>query len=109
MACKIAVPNKNGRVDPHYGSCDIFSIFTIDTEAGNRIGGQTDISARALRGCKTGIADELKRAGVKQVLVAEIGPSAARALGARGIQVVAGAAGPVRDALERHLAGVSPC
>jgi len=109
MSCKIAVPNKNGRVDQHYGSCDVFSIFTIEADADTRVGGQTEISARALRGCKTGLADELKRAGVKTVLVAEIGAGASRALGALGIRVVAGAAGSVRDALDRYLAEANPC
>ncbi len=106
MGFKIAIPTKNGRVDRHYGTCALFTVYTVEE---NGISAEDTISAAALRGCKTGIADELKRAGVKKVLADEIGDGAARALAAYGIAVVRGTTGPVREAAEYYLADTIPC
>lgn len=99
---KVAVPTKDGMVDEHFGHCSYYSIFTA------REGSAADEErweAPAGCGCKSGIAADLAKAGVKALVAGNIGEGAVRVLGSHGIRVVRGASGPVREAAEAFLAG----
>lgn len=99
---KIAVPTKDGSVDAHFGHCSHYSIFAVE---GNRIVSEDSLPSPAGCGCKSGVAGDLARAGVRTMIAGNIGDGAVRVLGSFGIGVVRGAAGPVRQAAEAYLAG----
>lgn len=99
---KIAVPTKEGNVDAHFGHCGYYSIYTIE---GKAIVAEDTLDASAECGCKSGIAGELARSGVRTLVAGNIGEGAVRVLGSFGIQVVRGAAGNAKAAAEAFLAG----
>jgi predicted DNA-binding protein (UPF0251 family)/predicted Fe-Mo cluster-binding NifX family protein len=99
---KIAVPTKEGNVDAHFGHCGYYSIYTVK---GTAIVAEETMAASAECGCKSGIAGELARSGVRTLVAGNIGEGAVRVLGSFGIGVVRGAAGPSRVAAEAFLAG----
>jgi predicted DNA-binding protein (UPF0251 family)/predicted Fe-Mo cluster-binding NifX family protein len=99
---KIAVPTKEGSVDAHFGHCGYYSLFTVE---GSSITAEESMDAGSSCGCKSGIAGELARAGVRTLVAGNIGEGAVRVLGSFGIAVVRGAAGSARGAAEAFLAG----
>lgn len=99
---KIAVPSKDGIVDAHFGHCAYFSVFTVEEGA---ITEEGRLEAPEACGCKSGIAGELARLGVKRLLAGNIGEGAVRVLTSYGIEVLRGASGEVRPAVEDYLAG----
>lgn len=99
---KIAVPSKDGIVDAHFGHCAYFSLFTVEN---GLILDEGRLEAPEACGCKSGIAGELARLGVKKLLAGNIGEGAVRVLGSYGIEVLRGASGTVRPAVEDYLAG----
>ncbi|HCM28304.1 MAG TPA: DNA-binding protein [Treponema sp.] len=99
---KIAVPTNEGNVDAHFGHCGYYSIYTVQD---NRIIAEERMEASAECGCKSGIAGELARSGVRTLVAGNIGEGAVRVLGSFGISVTRGAAGPVRSVAEAFLAG----
>lgn len=101
---KIAVPTKDSSVDPHFGHCDQFTIFTVEDSV---IKSQETISSDGQWGCKSGIAAILARKGVKVLLAENIGEGALRVFAARGISIVRGIHGPVRKVVEDYLSDPS--
>lgn len=99
---KIAVPTKDGVVDAHFGHCSHYSVYTVD---GKKIVGEETLASPTGCGCKSGVAGDLARAGVRTMIAGNIGAGAVRVLGSFGIQVVRGASGSVREAAEAFLAG----
>ncbi len=99
---KIAVPTRDGAVDAHFGHCAYFSIYTVED---GRIVGEERLESPETCGCKSGIAGELARSGVKKLIAGNIGEGAVRVLGSFGIEVVRGATGSARGAVEGFLAG----
>lgn len=99
---KVAVPSRDGIVDAHFGHCSYFSLFTVENGI---ILEEGRLDAPEACGCKSGIAGELARMGVKRLLAGNIGEGAVRVLGSYGIEVLRGASGPVRPAVEAFLAG----
>jgi predicted Fe-Mo cluster-binding NifX family protein len=89
-------------VDPRFGRCANFAIvdtgdlsFEAVPNANAAAGGGAGIQSAQL------IADK----GVKTVLTGNCGPNAFRTLEAAGIEVVVGAAGTVREAVEAYKTG----
>ncbi len=99
---KIAVPSKEGNVDAHFGHCGYYSIYTVE---GKAIVAEETMAASAECGCKSGIAGELARSGVRTLVAGNIGEGAVRVLGSFGIAVVRGAQGRAKAAAEAFLAG----
>lgn len=99
---KIAVPTKEGNVDAHFGHCASYSVYTAE---GGRIVSEETMAAGSGCGCKSGVAGELAKAGVRTLVAGNIGEGAVRVLGSFGIAVVRGAEGPSRAAAEAFLAG----
>ena len=60
-------------------------------------------AAGLAHGAGTTTAQELKNRDVEVVLTGQVGPKAQSALDAAGMEIVTGASGKVREAVERHL------
>ncbi len=100
---KIAIPDDNGQVNQHFGQSRSFSIIEIDN--GNQVVGINTVSASGLQHQHEGIADFLKNQDVEVVIVGGIGQGAISGLESRGLKVLFGAAGPVKDAAEAFAEG----
>jgi predicted DNA-binding protein (UPF0251 family)/predicted Fe-Mo cluster-binding NifX family protein len=99
---KIAVPTRDGVVDAHFGHCAYFSVFTVE---GKEIKAEDKVESPETCGCKSGIAGELARMGVTKLVAGNIGEGAVRVLSSYGIEVLRGAGGSSRKAVEDYLAG----
>lgn len=99
---KIAVPTKDGNVDAHFGHCSYYSIYTVE---GGDIVAEETLASPAGCGCKSGIAGELARAGVRTMIAGNMGEGAVRVLGSFGIGVLRGAQGSAKQAALDYLAG----
>ena len=99
---RIAVPTRDGNVDAHFGHCEYFSIFTIEAQA---VISEERLDSPDSCGCKSGIAGELAKKGVKKLIAGNIGEGAVHVLESYGIEVLRGASGKARGAVESHLAG----
>jgi predicted DNA-binding protein (UPF0251 family)/predicted Fe-Mo cluster-binding NifX family protein len=100
---KIAVPSRDGEVDGHFGHCAYFTVFTVED---GKIAAEDKVESPESCGCKSGIAGELARGGVTKLIAGNIGEGAVRVLGSYGIEVLRGASGKARKAVEDYLAGV---
>lgn len=99
---KIAVPSRDGLVDEHFGHCKEFIVYRVEGQA--LVEEKTIPSAEGC-GCKSGIAAELAREGVTQLVAGNMGEGAVRVLASHGIAVVRGASGGARATVEGFLAG----
>ena len=99
---KLAVPSRDGIVDAHFGHCAYFSLFTVNEGI---IIEEGRLDAPEACGCKSGIAGELARLGVKKLLAGNIGEGAVRVLGSYGIEVLRGASGQAKTAVEDFISG----
>lgn len=99
---KIAVPTRSGRVDDHFGHCDHYTIFTIED---NKIVESVTMPSPQGCGCRSGIADDLRIAGVGVMLAGNMGVGALNKLAANGIKVVRGCSGDVVALVNAYLAG----
>lgn len=83
---KIAIPSENGKLCPHFGHCEVFSIIDINTN-GEIINIKTDAPEGGVScQCAPWIAEH----GVNIVLAGGIGGRPAAALQENGIEVIAG-------------------
>jgi predicted DNA-binding protein (UPF0251 family)/predicted Fe-Mo cluster-binding NifX family protein len=93
---RIAVPERDGLVDGHFGHCEHFMVYAVDADHG------VDLGERVIPpegcGCKSDIAARLARMGVTHLVAGGMGEGAVRVLNANGIAVVRGASGPAREA-----------
>jgi predicted Fe-Mo cluster-binding NifX family protein len=106
MSMKIAVSatgtDLTAQVDPRFGRCANFIIVDTDTMAFEAIpnpyitaGGGAGIQSAQL------VADQ----GAQAVLTGNCGPNAFQTLSAAGVQVITGASGTVREAVEGYNRG----
>lgn len=100
---KIAVPTREGLVDEHFGHCEAFTLFTLD-EA-RAVVAEEILTPPPGCGCKSSIVPDLVERGVTVLVAGNMGEGAVMKLQGHGIQVVRGAAGPVRKAVEAWAAG----
>jgi predicted DNA-binding protein (UPF0251 family)/predicted Fe-Mo cluster-binding NifX family protein len=98
----IAVPTRDRQVDSHFGHCDHYTIYGVE---GGAIVSETTMAAGQGCGCKSGIGAILAREGVSLLIAGNMGQGALNALRASGIEVLRGASGPARAAVEAYLAG----
>ncbi|WP_027367645.1 NifB/NifX family molybdenum-iron cluster-binding protein [Desulfocurvibacter africanus] len=100
---KIAVPSRGGMVDEHFGHCEAFTIFSIDD--GKAITDEEKLTPPPGCGCKSNIIPVLVQMGVTILVAGNMGEGAVVRLQQSGIQVVRGASGPVRNAVQAYLDG----
>lgn len=101
---KIALPTRENLIDSHFGHCEYYTVFTIDTSS-KEILNQEIIASPAGCGCKSNIATTLKEMGVKLLLAGNMGEGAVNVLSKSGIEVVRGCTGNVKEVALSWLAG----
>ena len=89
-------------VDPRFGRCSYFIVIDPNTmqyeildNSANSGGGGAGIAA----------AQMLARSGVATVLTGNYGPNAHKVLSAKGVQVITGVSGKIKDAIEEYKLG----
>ncbi len=94
--------NLEGQLDPRFGRCAYLLIVESETmqfeailNAASNAGGGAGIQTAQL------IADK----GAKTVITGNVGPNAFRSLSAAGIEIITGAVGTVREAVEKFKRG----
>ena len=90
-------------VDLRFGRCPYFVI--VDTDSGEIIKSITNSGAAASGGAGSLTTRLLLSEKVDAVVVGNLGPNAATALGAAGIEVYGGITGTVEDTLEIYRQG----
>ena len=100
---KIAVPERNGMVDAHFGHAESFVVYTLGPD--KAVTTEESVHPGEGCGCKSGIALTLARMGVTHLVAGNMGEGAVRVMNANGIDVVRGASGKARRAAELFAAG----
>ena len=100
---KVAVTERGGQVDEHFGHCEGFAVYSLDEN--RAIVGEERVDSPAGCGCRSNIAGILARMGVTHLVAGNMGEGAVRVLQANGIAVTRGATGSPREAVERFAAG----
>ena len=100
---KVAVPARDGMVDEHFGHCEHFVVYTLDES--KKITSEEQVNSMEGCGCKSDIAGVLSRMGVTHMVAGGIGEGAIRVLHGHGIDVIRGASGSTKEAVERFGAG----
>lgn len=101
---KIALPSRNNNIDNHFGHCEYFTVFTVDTEAKEILSSDTVSSPNGC-GCKSNVASTLADMGVKVMLAGNMGEGAVNKLNSAGIKVVRGCSGDVKTVTLNYLNG----
>jgi len=101
---KIALPSRNNKIDDHFGHCEFFTVYTIDTEKKTIIESQVVDSPNGC-GCKSNIATTLADIGVKVMLAGNMGNGAVNKLNASGIEVIRGCTGDLEKTVQDWLNG----
>lgn len=100
---KVAVPTKGNVVDDHFGHCEAYTVFTVNTN--NTIEKNELLPSPAGCGCKSNIAAILKEIGVNVMLAGNMGEGALTVLNNHGIKVYRGCTGNVKQLVENFLQG----
>ena len=95
-------PSLDAPVDPRFGRCQYFVI--VDTET-MEYEAMPNPSIGASGGAGIQAAQTVAGKGVGVVVTGNLGPNATQTLTASGIQMVTGASGTVRDAIEQYKSG----
>ena len=101
---KIALPSRGNQIDDHFGHCDHFTVFTVDTTTKEIIDSQV-VPSPAGCGCKSNIASTLAEMGVKLMLAGNMGEGAVRVLNNSGIDVIRGCSGDIKAVSNSWLEG----
>lgn len=101
---KIALPSRNNNIDDHFGHCEYYTIFTVDTQTKEITDSETIPSPKGC-GCKSNIATTLSDMGVKVLLAGNMGEGAVRVLNNAGIEVLRGCSGDVKTVALKWLEG----
>ncbi|MCQ2265985.1 MAG: P-loop NTPase [Bacteroidales bacterium] len=105
---KIAVPTVDGKVDDHFGHCDHYTVFEVDSH--RNILNTTIVPAAEGCGCQSNIASVLSGMGVSVMLAGNMGDGAKNVLEAEQIHVIRGCQGDVTELVNRFMQGqVSDC
>ena len=92
---KIALPTRDNNIDSHFGHCDHYTIFTIDTKT-KEITNSEILQAPSGCGCKSNIASTLADMKIEILLAGNMGDGAVRVLNNAGIDVIRGCSGDVK-------------
>ena len=92
----------DAQVDPRFGRCPYFVIVDSETMEFEAI---PNTAAGAVGGAGIQAAQTVASKGVKAVVTGNVGPNAFQALSTAGINIVVGAFGTVREAVEAYKRG----
>lgn len=101
---KIALPSRNNKIDDHFGHCEYFTVFTVNTDTKEIIDSENVQSPEGC-GCKSNIANILADKGVKLMLAGNMGEGAVRVLKNSGIDVIRGCSGDLKTVAQTWLNG----
>ena len=101
---KIALPSRGNQIDDHFGHCEYFTVFTVDTDKKEIIDSQ-NVPSPAGCGCKSNIAQTLSEMDVKLMLAGNMGEGAVNVLNNSGIDVIRGCSGDVKAVALKWLEG----
>jgi predicted Fe-Mo cluster-binding NifX family protein len=103
---KIAIsangPTLDAEVDPRFGRCAYFIIADPETMEFEAI---DNASAMAAGGAGISAGQMVAGKGVKAIITGNLGPNAHQVLSAAGVEMITGASGKVKDAIEGYRAG----
>ena len=99
---KIAVPSRGNQVDDHFGHCEKFTVFTIDT---NAITATEEVPSMQGCGCKSNIVDTLRQKGVSMMLAGNMGQGAFNKLTFADIKVIRGCSGDIDQLMKDYFEG----
>lgn len=101
--CVTATANSlDAQIDPRFGRCSYFIIVDSETMQFEAI---PNAAAGATGGAGIQAAQTIANKGAKLLITGNVGPNAFEALSAAGIEIVTGAFGTVRDAVEKFKRG----
>jgi len=92
----------DAEVDPRFGRCQYFVIVDPETMEFEAL---ENSSAMAAGGAGISTGQMIAGKGVEVVLTGNCGPNAYQVLSAAGLQVITGASGKVRDAIQAYKSG----
>lgn len=95
--------NEDDAVDPRFGRAHVFLLYDTDSDRFEVLGNEDNIGRPQGAGIQA--ASQVARSGAEVVLTGHCGPKAFETLRAAGIEVVTGAEGTVRQAIDRYRAG----
>ena len=99
---KIALPNVENMVNPHFGTSKSFVIVNVED---NEIKNTEEVSTAELAHQHEGLADMLVKKGVTVVITGGIGGGALAGLDRFGLKVIKGASGEYRAVVQRYIEG----
>jgi predicted Fe-Mo cluster-binding NifX family protein len=94
--------NLEAQLDPRFGRCLYLVIVDSETMQFEAI---PNMAASATGGAGIQAAQTIADKGVKVVITGNVGPNAFGALSAAGIEIVTGASGTVKEAVEKFKRG----
>jgi predicted Fe-Mo cluster-binding NifX family protein len=101
--CVTATANSlDAQIDPRFGRC---SYLVIADSENMRFEAIPNMAAGATGGAGIHAAQTIASKGVKLLITGNVGPNAFGALSAAGIEIVTGAFGTVREAIEKFKRG----
>jgi predicted Fe-Mo cluster-binding NifX family protein len=101
--CVTATANSlDAQIDPRFGRCSYLVIVDSETMQFEAI---SNMASGATGGAGIQAAQTIADKEVKLLVTGNIGPNAFQALSAAGIDIVTGAFGTVRDAIEKYQKG----
>jgi predicted Fe-Mo cluster-binding NifX family protein len=92
----------DAQIDPRFGRCPYFAFVDSETMQFEAI---PNNAAGAAGGAGIQAAQTIANNGVKMLITGNVGPKAFQALSVAGIEVVTGAFGTVREAVEQFKRG----
>jgi predicted Fe-Mo cluster-binding NifX family protein len=101
--CVSATANSlDAPVDPRFGRCPYLIIVDSETMQFEAV---PNVASGAMGGAGIQAAQTIASKGVKVLITGNVGPNAFQALSAAGIEIVSGAYGTVREAVEKYKRG----
>ncbi|MEM3458403.1 MAG: NifB/NifX family molybdenum-iron cluster-binding protein [Candidatus Bathyarchaeia archaeon] len=89
-------------IDPRFGRCPYFVIVDSETMQFEAI---PNVASGTMGGAGIQAAQTIASKGAKVLITGNVGPNAFQALSAAGIKIVTGAAGTVREVVEKYKRG----
>lgn len=105
IAISASAPGVDGAVDPRFGRCPYFLVVETETMEFESV---ENPYVAASGGAGIQAAQLVASKGAKAVLTGSCGPNAFQTLTAAGVEVVTGASGPIRAAVESYVSGSGP-